>query len=164
MTVLTHPMPLIPATTLRDWPSDALTILGRLSRHPSRASAAAIGQHFVLNKTSLSLALEGMDALCDMVCDWTIVFLEEVVGDPATNYLLRRQALHRMNDLMLGAIRRGYDGLSRSQCLEWTEACRDEIDVPPGKDNPQPFAALDVLGGHLAQAVADGFFGELPDF
>ena len=73
-------------------PSIASPILDALRNRPSRASAAAIGHHFVLNGAPPTLSIAGINALGEMMCDWSVAILEETINDPTRTYEVRRYA------------------------------------------------------------------------
>ena len=100
MTMLTMPIP----------------ILDSLARRPSRASAAAIGNQFILDGPTPASQMRGLDALCDMACDWSVAILEETINDRALVYPVRKYALAKLQELTERAIDGGYSGLSKKGC------------------------------------------------
>jgi hypothetical protein len=141
-----------------------LAIINSLAGRPSRASAAAIGHEFVLNGAPPRLAVRGLDALSEMVCDWTVAILEEAVNDPTRAFLIRRQALLKLRDLLAGAVDRGYPHLDRSACHHLAREAMHELDDARDSDRECEGRAIEDLADHLSQAVDEGYFKELPDF
>ena len=77
-----------------------LRILDSLTRRPSRASVAAIGHHFVMNGVSTELHIRGLNALGDMICDWTVALLEEGINSPRAGYSVQRHAAAKLGELL----------------------------------------------------------------
>jgi hypothetical protein len=144
--------------------SGRVSVLQSLLRSPSRASAAAIGQNYVLNGVSPPLRMLGVDALAQMPCDWVVAILEEVILDPARGYDVRRHAILTLGDLLRTAIRKGYEGVNLDQCERWTRAADRGLTRQCVRGAPGEIPAIEDLCGHLGQAVADGYLGQLPDF
>jgi hypothetical protein len=141
-----------------------MPILDSLRHRPSRASAAAIGHGFVLNGAPPAVGMLGVDALCEMICDWSVAILEEAINDPSRNYGVRRHALERLCQLVMVSIDRGYTGIAKVTCSRLAHEAEAELKVRKGQTDFQEIQAVEDLCGHLSQAVADGVFGELPDF
>lgn len=154
------------ATARKEPPMSALAmpnpILDVLASRPSRASAAAIGIHYVLNGVPPALRVRGVDALSKMVCDWSVAILEEAITEPNRGYLVRRHALMKLRQLVETAIARGYAGISRRDCARLASECLAILGQDGGSNRAKQ--ALEDLCNHLSQAVADGHFGRLADF
>ena len=140
---------------------DRRMILQNLRARPSVASAIAIGHFHVLNGAPISIALEGLDAMAEMPCDWTVAILERVMRDPTRRPVVRRRAVSKVRSLLFEAVNRGYSRVSRGQIRDMArDACRavevngsDEEDVP----------VIDDLCSHLDQAIVDGLFDTIPN-
>ncbi|HOW74083.1 MAG TPA: hypothetical protein PKY77_26050 [Phycisphaerae bacterium] len=145
-------------------PVSSEVVLSTLAMKPSRASAAAIGHHYVLEDAPSALRLHGVDLLCGMVCDWSVALLDELINSPHADFALRQYALHRLHELLKVAMNRGYEHLSPPECRRLMTRARREIQRYCRADGHGEMWAVDELCSHLAQAVADGLFGELPDF
>jgi len=141
-----------------------LQVLNALAGRPSRASAAAIGHHYVMNGVPPGLRIRGLSALADMVCDWTAVILEQVITDPGRGYLVQHHALSLLEDLVERAIDRGYRRLGLQGCGRLARAAEAELKGQFAAGADAQMQAVEDLCGHLAQAVADGLFGQIPDF
>ena len=141
-----------------------LQVLDSLAGRPSRASVAAIGHHYVINGVPPSLRIRGLSALANMVCDWTTVILEEVITNPGRGYLVQQYALSLLADLVKRAIDQGYRRLSGGECGRLVAEARAELKCRFRSRTCGEIAAVEDLCNHLAQAVADGFFGQMPDF
>jgi hypothetical protein len=144
--------------------STHVCVLHSLLRSPSRASAAAIGQRYVLSGPSPALQLLGIDALAQMPCDWAIAILEEAACDPSQAYDVRHQAIVKLQDLLNTAVRGGYPAVTPGQCHRWAGAADRELNRPQIQEGPDENPAVEELCSHLSQAVADGYLGRLPDF
>jgi hypothetical protein len=141
-----------------------LPILGELSRRPSRASAAAIGHRFILNGASPALRIAGIRALGPMVCDWSVAILEMAICDPARGLKTRLCAVRELGSLLKEAISRGYCRLTWQGCSHLVEAACREVDTAGESVSLEDNPVVEELCGHVSQAVADGYFGTLPDF
>ena len=142
----------------------ALPILDALRNLPSRASAAAIGHHFVLNGGPPTLRIAGIDALAEMICDWSVAILEEAINDSTRADKVRSYALATVGKLLSTAIARGYGAVTKEECHQWMEEAQAEMTAHNGKSHPLEFGPVVELCSHLSQAVADGLYGQLPDF
>ena len=141
-----------------------MSVLDSLVRRPSRASAAAIGHEFVLNGAQPNLRHLGLDALDKMVCDWSVAILEETIDEPTRGFHLRQHAVTKLRDLVKVAIDRGYSAINSTACHQLARAAQAELRSQVVKGQVWEIRAVEDLCDHLSQAVADGFFGELPDF
>jgi hypothetical protein len=140
------------------------SVLSRLRHQPSRASVAAIGHHFVLNGAPPRLRICGIDAVCDMVCDWSVAILEEAIEDPGRGRLVRRYALEKLSELVKRAVERGYGGTTPAECDRLADAARTGLFPEAEARDRVEVPAVEDLCNHLSQAVADGVFGQMPDF
>jgi len=138
-----------------------IAVLHSLTSHRSRASAVAVGHHFVLNGVPPVVQMKGIEALSNMVCDWAVAILEEFITDPLRNYLVRKQATRQVSDLVIKAIERGYRGISRDGADQLTAQALEALSQE-GTANREE--AVERLCGHLSRAVEEGCFGSLPDF
>lgn len=153
-------------------------ILDHLQRRPSVASVVAIGHHHVLGGAPLSVVLHGLQALEEMPCDWTVAILDQTATDSTRLPLIRRSALAVVRRLLLKAVAGGYRGTSEQQVVNMARRARRDLrasreadarEAGPtaGEAGPTRCAGagaartIDDLCGHLAQAVAEGFLGEL---
>jgi hypothetical protein len=139
-------------------------VLNTLAAKPSRASAAAVGHHYVLNGVPPAMRVRGLRVLCEMPCDWTSVILESAIKDETLEYRFRRQALTQLQNLLWRAIRMGYRNLSHGQCAALTGLAVKSLPRESPGSASDGIDAVEELCCHLAQAVDDGLFGELPDF
>src|SRR5512146_2131814 len=135
-----------------------------LLRSPSRASAAAIGQQYVLRGASPALRMLGIDALAQMPCDWSVAILEQAIYDPSRGYNVRRHAIHKLRDLLSTAICDGYAPVSADRCQQWAQAAGRELMRQCIQGGMGENPAIEELCSHLSQAIADGHLGHLPDF
>ncbi|MBP7935850.1 MAG: hypothetical protein KA354_14485 [Phycisphaerae bacterium] len=145
-------------------PVSSEVVLSTLAMKPSRASAAAIGHHYVLDNAPSRLRLRGVDLLCRMVCDWSVALLDELINSSHVDFALRQYALHRVHELLKVAMGREYEHLSPPECRRLMTRARCELQSHCSRRLGGEMSAVDELCSHLAQAVADGLFGELPDF
>jgi hypothetical protein len=138
--------------------------MDHLCRTPSRASVAALGHAYVLNGAPPALSLMAIDAITRMICDWTVVILEETVNDRSLHKNVRRYALNMLGALLSRAVSNGYHGLARFESrrllLEARQVFEEQL-ATTGSPEIQP---VEELCNHLSQAVSNGVFGELPDF
>lgn len=141
-----------------------LPILGELSRRPSRASAAAIGHNFILSGASPGLRIEGIKALGQMVCDWSVAILELTICDPSRGLRTRLRAEEELGNLLKAAIARGYSRLKSDECSRLAEAARGRVLAAGQNDSLEDDPLVENLCSHVSQAVAEGCFGSLPDF
>jgi len=141
-----------------------LQVLNSLVGRPSRASAAAIGHHYVMNGVPPGLRIRGLSALADMVCDWTTVILEEVITDPSRGYLVQQYAFGLLENLVKRAIDQGYRRLSPLECARLVAQARAGLKRQFTAGDSGESEAVEDLCNHLAQAVADDVFGQMPDF
>ncbi|HOW69711.1 MAG TPA: hypothetical protein PKY77_03845 [Phycisphaerae bacterium] len=144
--------------------ASAEVVLSTLAMKPSRASAAAIGHHYVLDGAPSAIRLRGVDLLCGMVCDWSVALLDELISSPHADYVLRQYALHRVHGLLRVAMSRGYANLGPPECRRLMTRARRELQHYCIRVGQPGMPAVDALCSHLGQAVADGLFGDLPDF
>ena len=140
------------------------SVLHSLFSRPSRASAAAIGHQFILGDAPPALCVRGLDALSHMVCDWSVAILEEVVGDPGRPFLVRLRTVRAMRDLLSTAIDRGYQGITSEECCQLASEAEAELKNRQAEASASEMQAVEDLASHLSEAVAEGFFEELPDF
>jgi len=141
-----------------------MDVLEALMGRPSRSSAAAIGRQFVLSSSPPEARIRGLNALSGMVCDWSVAILEEAINDPSRGYLVRRYALTRLCGLVRKAIDQGYTGLIRSECDQLEFRAVMALSAEDGETGRNENLPAEDLCCHLAEAVAAGLFGELPDF
>jgi hypothetical protein len=141
-----------------------VSILESLLRSPSRASAAAIGCHYVLNGVPPGLQLMGVNALARMPCDWAVAILEEAINDPTREYHVRRHAIRELGDLLCTAIGHGYANITRRQCSRLARAADRELTRQCAQGQNREIRAVEELCSHLSQALADGCLGQVPDF
>ena len=142
----------------------ATCVLERLIGKPSRSSAAAIGHRFVLNGAPAELRGRGVNALCEMMCDWSAAILEMVIQDPTRGCLLRWHTLTRLSEVLERAIARGYPALSRKDCRRLAKQAWADLRRPIGAGQCQASRAAEDLCVHLSQAVEAGYFPDLSDF
>lgn len=145
-------------------PSFQGTVLLALARRPSRSSAATIGHEFVLNGVPPALQIRGLNALAEMTCDWTVAILEEAINSPTRTCFVRHYALSMLGALLQRAIDEGYRRIGRDECRQLVRSAGVELGVRCAEGAPGEIAPVEELCNHLSQAVADGFFAELPDF
>jgi hypothetical protein len=101
--------------------------------------------------------------LCEMICDWSVAILEEAINDPTRCYDVRQYAITKLGELLIEAVERGYSRITRQECFQLVSEAKARLKA--GKDDPCfEDQAVEDLCGHLSQAIADNFFGELPDF
>lgn len=140
-------------------------VLDSLCRLPSRASAAAIGHGFVLNDWSgPEFAMIGLDALSEMVCDWSVAIFEETINQTTLNRAVRRYALRKLHALVALAVDRDYQRISKESCCELVKQAEAEMEA---QENGCPFKdiqAVEDLCNHLNEAIEGGVFERLPDF
>ncbi len=141
-----------------------LGVLDALMRRPSRASAASIGQHFILNGAPPALRVRGLDAIGKMPCDWTVAILEMAINERRLGHLVRRNAINKLQELLLQAIDLGYCAVTQDECRQLTEAAQEILKAQDRIGEQGEIGAVEDLCGHLSQAVADGAFEQLPDF
>lgn len=139
-------------------------VLETLATKPSRASAAAVGHHYVLNGVRPKMRVRALQVLCAMPCDWTSVILESAINDEKFGYGFRRQALKQLRNLLWGAIGLGYRRLSYEKCAALDAVAVKSLSPANPGSACREIDAVDELCCHLSQAVDDGVFGELPDF
>jgi hypothetical protein len=141
-----------------------LAVLDSLIRRPSRASAAAIGHHFILNGAHPALGILGIDALASMTCDWAVAILEETISDASRGYRLRQYTLTKLGELLTDAIEHGYPAVTKRECCRLVEEARAQLEAHKYEAQSCEIQAVEHLSSHLSQAVEDGLFGQLPDF
>jgi hypothetical protein len=139
-------------------------VLDALARKPSRSSATTIGHRFLLDGSAPALRIKAIDALSRMVCDWSIVILEEAVCDPTRGYLCRQYALSKICGLLEQAVACGYDRIGRAERRQLRREAAAAIEASTGAEKPVEIAALESLSCHLCQAIADGVLKQTPDF
>ena len=138
-------------------------VLSSLVRLPSRASAAAIGLHYLLPERPQTIRLQAIDAVCDMVCDWTAALLDQVISDPRCALPVRRHALKKLILLLWRGIHAGYQGMTVSHLNQLAAEAQDQLER--GALQTQGLTSvLDDLCNHLSSAVERGAFRQLPDF
>ena len=142
----------------------AESVFQRLARKSSRASAAAIGHRFVLNGAPAGLRLRGIDALCQMMGDWSVAILEMTVHDPTRGYSVRRHAVACLCDMVTIAIGQGYTRLTLLDCRSLGSQAQADLLGITHTSLPGEISAAVKLCNHLSQAVAEGHFPELADF
>ena len=141
-----------------------LLILDSLRSRPSRASAAAIGHRFVLNGAPRALNLLGIDALAEMICDWSVALLEEAVNDPSRAFGTRQYAISKLGELLSTAIDRGYSHATREDGHRLVIPAKAELEARKDESPFREIQAVEDLCNHVSQAVAEGIFEQLPDF
>lgn len=139
-------------------------VLRSLASRRSRSSAAAIGHNFILNGAPLPVALQAIDVLSTMVCDWTVAILDEAVSRPQANRLVRSRALTVLGKLAEEAVDRGYPRLTRADCRKLARVAQKAVNRNEGRMARNEIPAVEDLCDHLGEAVAEGIFPRLPDF
>ncbi len=140
------------------------SVLDALKNQPSRASAAAIGQNFVLNGAPPSAGILGLDILADMMCDWSVAILEEAIADPTRSSRVRRHAITKLREALTKAIRRGYPAISEACCWSLASQAMLALQEQNRQGCPDQLPGVEDLCDHLSQAVEQGYFASLPDF
>lgn len=140
--------------------TDRDMILTHLRERPSVSSAIAIGHYHVLNGAPLSIAIKALNALEEMPCDWTVVILEQAALDPERPPVVRQRAVSKIRRLLIEAIWRGYGGISKREVIAKSRDARRAVASWP-THAPDTQQDIDDLASHLAQAIADGYFGTL---
>ena len=141
-----------------------LSVLDALTCRPSRASAAAIGQRFVLNRASPALAVRGLDALGDMLCEWTVAILDQAIHDSSRLPMVRQHALAKLCVLLNAALQRGYTKLDRQGFFRLMGEAQRSVEDGKRNVDAETIPAVEELCNHLSEAVSDGVFGQLPDY
>lgn len=136
-----------------------IEILSSLESRRSRASAAAIGHRYALSNVPPAVQIRAIAALREMVCDWSVAILEQLVENAEANPMVRLRALRTMADLLLIAVDRGYREISRAGVAEKLRQAGTNLDT-----STEECPATTDLACHLAAAIENGFFESLPDF
>jgi hypothetical protein len=139
-------------------------VLRSLASRRSRSSAAAIGHNFILSGAPLPVALQAIDVLSTMVCDWTVAILDQAISQTEGSRVVRRHALTVLGKLAEEAVDRGYPRLARADCRKLTRRAQMELNRDEGGVAQDEIPAVENLCDCLGEAVSDGFFPRLPDF
>lgn len=139
-------------------------VLEALRRRPSLASAAAVRNHYLTGEAPVSLQLLGLEVLAEMVCDWSITVLGEIIADSSRILEVRRHAILKLRDRLLTAIEHGYRGLRADDCRQLARLAEVGLQLQVRKGTQWNLPAVEDLRRHFRRALHDGFFEPLPDF
>jgi len=90
--------------------------------------------------------------------------LEQAIEDAGWKPKVRMYALLEVRELLRGAIEQGYVRWPWEHCRELVEGTQREIRSGSPRDDDGEIEAAADLCTQLAQAVTDGYFGDLRDF
>ena len=140
------------------------SFLYALGHKRCRGTVAGIGHRFILNGSPPRLAIQGIDVIGGMMCDWTVAILEEAIDTPGRHPQVRFHALEKLAEILLHAIQRGYSRVTpkgvRQLASESKKALEDRLKGTHQGD----IQAVEDLCNHLSEAIDDGVFVPLPDF
>lgn len=142
---------------------DHADALARLVRRASRDAVVRIGQEFVLNGVPTAVRLTAMDALASMACDESLKILKRVACDGSLKYIIRRHALRCIAGLLQRAVDCGYSRIGKVRIHRLEVEAVLAIVRSSNRRELDKTRAFNGLTSHLADALAMGMLGELPE-